>query len=256
MVTFAEGGPKRGGMPSESRGERSGDFIKAPPLHASAAFLSDPHCDVVRDDDNALAFRCPPGPEEDPELGPSYRTMAFDFAEEEKKMGLDPGECVIGDSQIGVRFHYPGFLERVRMMIHEPRKGANTTASLIAAKERAKAAARTRSAQNKWAAVKTLVAGSSGGGRGTEKEKEKENAFVHHPRSPRRRGHGGAQLGAHEYNSDPRSAAASASSLMISSEKILRLVKRRLLNRLGMHAIRTVRRSLNVLDGRCGLTNT
>ena len=32
------------------------------------------------------------------------------------------GELIIGDSQIGVRFHYPGFLERVSMMIHEPRR--------------------------------------------------------------------------------------------------------------------------------------
>ncbi len=100
MVTFAEGGPKRGG--TQSRGERNGDVETAPPLRASAAFLCDPHCDVVRDDDNALAFRCPPGPEEDPELGPSYRTMAFDFAEEEKKMGLDPGECVIGEGEDGM----------------------------------------------------------------------------------------------------------------------------------------------------------
>ena len=156
--------------------------------------------------------------------------------------------------QIGVRFHYPGFLERVRMMIHEPRKGANTTASLIAAKERAKAAARTIAAQSKWAAIKTLVKGESSGavngsdngeeGRGAEKRKGKTS--VHHVR---RRGHGGARPGANESISSPRSAAASASSLMISSEKILRLVKRRLLNRLGMHAIRTIRRSLAVLDG-------
>jgi len=102
VVTLAEGGPKRGGMPSESRGERSGDFTKAPPLHASAAFLSDPHCDVVRDDDNALAFRCPSGPEEDPELGPSYREVVFDFAEEEKKMGLEPGECSVGEGEDGM----------------------------------------------------------------------------------------------------------------------------------------------------------
>ena len=102
-MTRAEGGPTRGGMPSDGRGERNGDvFPVAPPLRASAAFLSDPHCDVVRDDDNSLAFRCPPGPEEDPDLGPSYRAVEFDFAEEEKKMGLEPGECSVGEGDDGM----------------------------------------------------------------------------------------------------------------------------------------------------------
>ena len=193
------------------------------------------------------------------------------------------GELIIGDSQIGVRFHYPGFLERVSMMIHEPRRyrnssrlraatplpwtpspappglapypdspahssplrtplpytrrGARTTASLIEAKERAKAASRTRAAQDKWGFVKTLARGKGlsqgqdGAGGAGRSGKENSSHAARATPSPRRLAHGGAQIGRHEFNSDPRSAAASASSMMISSDKIMRVVKGRLLNR-------------------------
>ena len=36
------------------------------------------------------------------ELGPSYRAVEFDFAEEEKKMGLEPGECSVGEGDDGM----------------------------------------------------------------------------------------------------------------------------------------------------------
>ena len=101
VVTCGGVDPTRGDRPSDAI-RNTTDKRMTPPLRATPLFLSDPFCDVVKDGDNKLLFRCPPEPGEDPELGHSYRPVEFDFSEAEQQMGKEPGECAIGEAEDGM----------------------------------------------------------------------------------------------------------------------------------------------------------
>ena len=102
IVTRAGKDPTRGSQPSDAHHRHNPEKKIIPPLRATAAFLSDPFCDVVTDLDNKLQYRCPPDIDEDSEVGYSYRQVEFDFSEEEEKMGKEPGECAIGEAEDGM----------------------------------------------------------------------------------------------------------------------------------------------------------
>ena len=68
------------------RGDELASTHATPPLKANRAFLSDPFCTIAEDSDGLPGFICPPDAwDEEPELGPTFRYVEWDFEGDEQE---------------------------------------------------------------------------------------------------------------------------------------------------------------------------